>query len=169
MIIYKNGNILSSNADIICQQVNCQGVMGSGLAKEIRTGFPQCYKEYKMFCKDKTPNELLGKVNFVQENIRTYAGEDRKNISSIDTIRIFANIFGQLNYGKDRKLYTSYPALESGLKEVYQHAREKNFSVAVPHWIGCGHGGGNWNIVFDIIKNIFEDSQIICEIWRLNK
>ena len=35
-IIYKTGNILDAQTDVIAHQVNCQGVMGAGLAKQIR-------------------------------------------------------------------------------------------------------------------------------------
>ena len=36
MIIDKIGDILHTEADVICHQVNCKGVMGAGLAKQIR-------------------------------------------------------------------------------------------------------------------------------------
>ena len=36
MVTFHNGNILDSGADIICHQVNCRGVMGSGVAKQIK-------------------------------------------------------------------------------------------------------------------------------------
>ena len=34
MIIDKIGDILHTEADVICHQVNCKGVMGAGLAKQ---------------------------------------------------------------------------------------------------------------------------------------
>lgn len=41
------GDILQSDADIIVQQVNCRGVMGAGLAKQIASQYPEeftvCY------------------------------------------------------------------------------------------------------------------------------
>ena len=155
MVKYENGNILSTETDIICQQVNCQGVMGSGLAKEIRMWFPGCYEGYRMFCKGKNPNDLLGKVCWVSEKI-----------VNADIKYTFANIFGQLNYGRGNVRYTSYDALESGLKEVYKFAKENNLSVSIPHGIGCGLGGGDWNVVHEMIEKIFSDD-VICEIWKI--
>ena len=35
------GDILRSDTDIIVQQVNCQGVMGAGLAKQIASQYPE--------------------------------------------------------------------------------------------------------------------------------
>ena len=36
MIKIIDGDLLNSEADIICHQVNCQGKMNSGVAKQIR-------------------------------------------------------------------------------------------------------------------------------------
>ena len=35
------------NLDVICHQVNCQGKMASGIAKQIRNTYPQVYDAYK--------------------------------------------------------------------------------------------------------------------------
>lgn len=40
-LCYYNGDILKSKADIICQQVNCKGAMGAGLAKQIKEKYPK--------------------------------------------------------------------------------------------------------------------------------
>jgi O-acetyl-ADP-ribose deacetylase (regulator of RNase III) len=48
MIHYVKGNLLDSNCDYICHQVNCQGVMGSGIARQIRERYPVVYLYYKM-------------------------------------------------------------------------------------------------------------------------
>ena len=56
-VIIKEGNVFDSDADIICHQVNCQGVMGSGVAKEVRERFPNVYEEFPIV-KDTTPNMM---------------------------------------------------------------------------------------------------------------
>ncbi|WP_223260709.1 hypothetical protein [Bacillus sp. LNXM65] len=40
MIKTVDGNILEASEDIICHQVNCKGVMGAGLAKQIKSKYP---------------------------------------------------------------------------------------------------------------------------------
>ena len=50
MIHYVKGNLLDSNCDYICHQVNCQGVMGSGIARQIRERWPEVYKDYYDHC-----------------------------------------------------------------------------------------------------------------------
>lgn len=153
MINHKNGDLLNSDADIICQQVNCCGVMGSGLAKHIKDSYPDVYTSYKIFCQDKDPLELLGQVNW------SAVPRDGDMVS-------FANIFGQLDYGNGGTQYTDYTALEKGLLTVYEVAKKHNLKVALPHAIGCGLGGGDWEVVLGIISRIFQD-EIECEIWKL--
>ena len=55
MIQYKNGNILNCTEDIIVQSVNHKGVMGSGLAKQIKdkwVGIINENESYKSICRD---------------------------------------------------------------------------------------------------------------------
>lgn len=47
MITFKDGDLLSSGYKVICHQVNCQGVMGSGIAKEIRKRFSAAYEIFR--------------------------------------------------------------------------------------------------------------------------
>ena len=51
------------------------------------------------------------------------------------------------------------------LKEIHDFAKERNLSVAIPYKIGCCRAGGDWNIVFDIINEIFYDS-VPMEIYK---
>ena len=41
------GNLLDSSAKYICHQVNCKGVMGSGVAKQIKEKWPSVFRRYK--------------------------------------------------------------------------------------------------------------------------
>ena len=54
MVSHINGDLLKVqkelNLDVICHQVNCQGVMGSGIAKQIRDTYPIVYDNYKKKC-----------------------------------------------------------------------------------------------------------------------
>ena len=45
-IVFKNGDMFSSTANILCHQVNCMGRMGSGIAKTVREKFPNVYEAY---------------------------------------------------------------------------------------------------------------------------
>ena len=143
-----DGNLLECTENIIVHQVHCQGVMGSGIAKQIKKKYPEVFKAYYYTCKTEELKNYFGTALICEANDGQY----------------IANVFGQNTYGKD--LHTDYDALKSGLKEVQDFAKEKNLSVALPYKLGCGRGGGDWNTVFDIITEIFFDD-VPYEIYRL--
>lgn len=153
MVIDKEGDLFESECDILCHQVNCQGVMGSGIAKQVRDKYPELLYCYKLAC------ETLGSGNL----------GDVYFYPCIRGKRLIANLFGQDKYGYDGKLYTNYEALESCINRVYVRAVSYNESVAFPYLMGCDRGGGDWDIVLGMIKKYFEKSDIVCEIIRYRK
>ena len=115
MIRYSMGNIFESNANVILHQVNCQGVMGSGVAKQVHDKYPKVYALYRELC-DAYKNDkekLLGVVQIVYVN---------KSLA-------IANLFAQNEFGRNGKCYTNYEALEICLMDV--NKRFKGKSVAV--------------------------------------
>lgn len=144
-IIY--GDILNSDADVIVHQVNCQGVMGKGLAKQIKDEYPEVFTEYKMFCSKCNSHELLGMTEIVRVGFR----------------RCVANLFAQEYYGSGRKCYTDYDALRKCLSTVNSEFAGK--TVAVPYKLGCGLAGGDWDIVSKIIEETLTDC--IVKIYRI--
>lgn len=158
---YHQGDIFSRNITghelIICHQINCQGVMGAGLAKQIRTMFPFLYERYKRTCSRAAKSEdLLGKVEFTP--IR-YNGNDW----------LIASIFAQDSYGRD-KCYTDYDALRRALSAVRVVATplptRTLTTVRIPYKMGCGLAGGSWDIVEQIIKDELALYEIPVEIWK---
>lgn len=47
MIKFIKGNLFDTDAQIICHQCNCYGVMGSGVAKEVKQRYPNVFKDYR--------------------------------------------------------------------------------------------------------------------------
>lgn len=45
-VIKTRGNIFDTKADVICNAVNCIGVMGAGVAKAFADKFPEMYWSY---------------------------------------------------------------------------------------------------------------------------
>ena len=146
-----NGSILESKAQIIVHQVNCQAAMGSGVAKCIKDKWPIVYDEYMNFCHFDRKWELLGEINIVK----------------VSNKQAVCNLFGQYNYGYDNKRYTSYDGLCDGFEKLKSFCQKYSLkSIAVPVNIGCGLGGGNWNIVNTIITETFKDTDVIIEFWK---
>ena len=141
MIHYVKGNLLDSDCDYICHQVNCQGVMGSGIAKQIRERWPEVYTGYTRFCKnygDNEPDRLLGKVFMKRIN---------------GSHQWVMNMFSQDTYGYDGQRYTSYDAFAHCL-EVIRQQTTYNDSIGFPKNIGCGLGGGNWKVISALIEEL---------------
>lgn len=150
MIYYVVGDLLKQeNVDIICHQTNCKGVMGAGIALQIRNTYPNVYQLYKQYCA-KYGSGLLGKTLFVNCN-------DGK---------IVANLFGQDGYGRGF-CQTDYAALEKAIASVEKIATKGKKSVGFPYKIGCDLAGGDWSIVKNIIKKYFEKSEVDCYICSL--
>ena len=135
MIKEIKGDLLTSGVDVICHQVNCQGKMGSGIAKSIRDQFPQVYKEYSLLCAMTKSEDLLGEVQPVVLD---------------DTKLIVVNMFGQLNFGYDGRRYTSYDAMWSCLNRIKAYI-PKDKKIGFPARIGCVRGGANWEVVKKMI------------------
>lgn len=148
MIKIVKGDILQASEDIIGHQVNCQGVMGAGLAKQIRNKYPHVYDEYRKLCLS-TENKysLLGEIQIIKTDINSMFGQ-----------RI-VNIFAQYKYGRN-KIQTDYDALRSGLEKINALRQSKsmyNSSIALPYGIGCGLAGGDWTVVYRMIDEIFDE------------
>ena len=152
MIQLKNGNLLNAPDRVICHQVNCQGLMGAGVALQIRTKWPNVYTSYVEFCKTIPIWDRLGRCQIV----------------GIEGNRYVANLFGQNDVGTDR-MKTEYPALKSALIELkgFCVLEADIASVAIPFKIGCGLGGGNWDKVMSIISDTFKNSSITANIYYL--
>ena len=150
MVKIITGNLLDSKEDYICHQVNCQGVMGSGVAKAIRDKWPEIFTEYRSYV-DMCFGTPLGSV--------CYAPINNSN-------QIVANMFAQSSYGYDGKRYTSYDAFCNCLNAM---ARDipKNCTIAFPYKIGSDRGGANWNIIYAMICAILGDWDVT--IYKLEE
>ena len=138
MVNYVKGNLLDSDCDYICHQVNCQGVMGSGIARQIRERWPEVYYSYhKMY------STYLWRASPLIGNI---------DIAPIDnSTQCVINMFAQDNCGYDGARYTSYDAFSECLRKI----RDKlptGTTIGFPKNIGCGLGGGNWRVISALIE-----------------
>jgi O-acetyl-ADP-ribose deacetylase (regulator of RNase III) len=140
MINYVEGSILNAKETIIGHQVNCIGHMNTGVAKQLREAYPGLFESYENFVIRIGKDHVLGKCHFVPVNGK-----------------IIANLFGQLTYGYDGAKYTNYIALKNALIFLKEFAMLHNFTIALPYGIGCGKGGGDWDLVRFTLHEIFYD------------
>jgi hypothetical protein len=104
--------------------------MGSGVAKTIRSDFPELYIIYLEM------EQKLGEVSCV-----SYNGT------------IMCNLISQRNYGYDGKTYIDYAAILAGLVVIGNIARIFKLPIKMP-FIGGGLGGGDR----ETLKALFEEA-----------
>lgn len=140
MLTVKRGDILNAEQGLILHQVNCQGVMGSGVAKAIRNKWPVVYQKYNRICAANCANEGEGLLGLFQ---RVAVGEGMW----------VGNLFGQQFYGRNPgSRYTSYDALDAALETAAGFCREHNISMVHYPMLGAGLGNGNWNVIQCLIQ-----------------
>ena len=61
-----DGDLFKTSAEYICHQVNCQGRMGSGIAKIVRSRFPEAFEKYREVCSK--GQARLGLTQYVLSN-----------------------------------------------------------------------------------------------------
>jgi O-acetyl-ADP-ribose deacetylase (regulator of RNase III) len=150
------GDILSVDTGIILQQVNAQGVMGSGVALALRKAYPEIWTDYSKLIyphvNDTESAKHLGKVIIT-------------SIQSKPNLFI-ASIVAQQFYGRQGELsnirYTSYDALDVALAELHNGLQEAGLS---PPLIGSDRGGAHWPVVEEIIK--FRLAKYELTLWVL--
>lgn len=147
-----HGDLLEATENIIVHSVNCQGVMGSGIAKQVKDKWYEVYKDYKRLCDTWLDTGLLGHAQLVR----------------VDDDKFVANVFGQKQYGYNGERFTNYEALYEGLENVAKYARRFNLSVALPYKLGCDRGGADWDIVYAMIESVFKNHTQPITIYNIN-
>lgn len=153
MIQIVDTDLFDADVDVIAHQVNCMGVMGSGVAAQVKALYPDVYVRYRTVCREIRPQNLLGMTQTV-------------SIKEQDALRhgrpfAVANLFAQLSFGRDRQ-HTNYKALVSCLQDLAQEMHYRNYhSVAVPYMMGCVRGGGDWDKVFSYLETELNDFNVL--------
>jgi O-acetyl-ADP-ribose deacetylase (regulator of RNase III) len=146
--------------NLLCHQVNCCGVMGSGVALEVKNRFPNAYESYKTLCNNAEVS-LLGEIQRVV--IADYTQVPKgKAWWSKDVV----NIFGQSHYGNNGR-YTNYgalgkafTALSYGLTQASEEAAMDYDTLGFPYKFGCDRGGADWDIILEMIDFHFRDHNV---------
>ncbi len=132
MIKYEKGNVFDHlrGPCIFVHGCNAQRTMGSGVAKIVRSDFPELYITYLEM------EQKLGEVSCVNFNGT-----------------IMCNLISQRNYGYEGKIYVNYDALHMGLVQIGTMAKILNLPIKMP-FIGAGLGGG----AKQDLKEVFESA-----------
>jgi O-acetyl-ADP-ribose deacetylase (regulator of RNase III) len=145
MIQVRKGDVLAVSAGLIVHGCNCQGVMGSGVAKIVKKMYPLAFDAYKTKCDLEEHEQLLGGAQLVE----------------VDDNLSIANLFTQQFYGKGVR-QVSYDAVDVAFESLFLMTDQQ---IHIPK-IGAGLGGGDWEIISTIInQKAGPDRDIFC--WEL--
>lgn len=130
-LIFKEGENMFNyfhEIEAFVNPVNCEGVMGKGLALEFKNKFPKNYKYYREVClaKNLQPGQILTNIE-LKKHIYNFATKDSWKQKS------------QLNW------------IDTGMGILIDMiALDSINSIAIPK-LGCGLGGLNWEDVEPIV------------------
>ena len=159
MVNFRSGNLLDADVEYICHQVNCQGRMGSGIAKSIRERWPVVYDEYR------------AKFDEMEEKLIEVCGSWESQVDVSDVLlgdvqlvrvgdnKTVVNLFAQQYYGYDGKRYTSYDGFWTCLGKIRETVPVGS-TIGFPDHIGCGLGGANWEVILTMIEEALNDYNV---------
>lgn len=150
-------DLFDVDCDFIAHQVNCQGVMGAGLAKDIRARYPKVYDKYRSICSTYDKHSLLGKSFICDRVISVFGQYTYASMHSMSTFGTYTNLYPQ------NIVYTDYTALEQAFTAIHNRLPIDK-SIALPYKFGCGLANGNWHTVYKLICKCFANRTIyICK------
>lgn len=137
MIIETSGDLLQADVDAIVNTVNCVGVMGKGIALQVKRRYPAVFDDYVRECK-------LGNVR-----IGTMLPVATNELSGPAWVINFPT---KTHWRAPSRL--SY--ISEGLLDLLRVVKELDLrSIAIPP-LGAGNGGLDWADVEPLIRNAFE-------------
>ena len=149
----EGSDLLDVQKGIVCHQVNCVGVMGAGVALQIKSKWPKVFNAYLEECKEleADPMKLLGHVQdvFIREGL------------------IVANCYGQVYPGNG--LMTSYKAWDTILDKLKDLSNYFSLDLHFPWMVGCGLAGGDWEVMRKKIEHAFSGKNVKVFIHKLGK
>lgn len=150
---HEKGSLIESaiegRVEGIIHGMNCMNAMGSGFAKQIRSGFPEAYQAD---CQTKKGDRK--KLGSFSHGISNRNGRDI----------IVVNAYTQFDYGRDDKLRADYKKIQTACRSIRKKFPHVTFGI--PR-IGTGLANGSWLTLSDILANelgtdntvLFSDSE----------
>lgn len=169
-IIETKGDLLKSNATFICHQTNCLGIMGGGIALQVKNKYPEVFKTYKDICSSLGWQFCLGKCQIVNkatgESVIFRNNSDSRSEFFSKDAKYLCNCFGQNGIGYNAR-QTDYNALKHSFQYLFNLVKNyyDEISIAIPYKMGCGLAGGDWDVVR---PTIIEALESMAEVYNKN-
>jgi O-acetyl-ADP-ribose deacetylase (regulator of RNase III) len=147
-----SGDLLQSNCTVIAHQCNCWGVMGSGIAKQIRDRYPKVHEADKKY-----------PVPYGAERLGHFSYAWAEHL-------LICNLYGQNRYGR-KGTYTNIHALRQSLEKMFDFIRNDlsiPAKIGLPYGIGSGLAGGDWKEIFQMLQEVSEHKEHDIFLYQLN-
>jgi len=145
MVQFVRGNLLHAEVDVIVNTVNTVGVMGKGIALQIKQAYPENYEFYRQACErgEVQPGRMLV---FPTGELQP---------------RFIINFPTKRHWRAKSRLED----IELGLQELVRTLQQLDVhSVALPA-LGCGNGGLDWAKVAPLIQKYLSPLAENIRIW----
>lgn len=149
MIHFKQGDLFSTQCDVIAHGCNTVGGFGGGVAGQIARLFPAAQQAY--YNKFDTEGWGLGEIQFVY----TAEGVIIANMATQPRICSFPG-----------EKVVDFEAVRVCLTKLFDICSNKHYNVVMP-LIGCGLGGGTREEFLQVLEEVMKDRDIHIEVWEL--
>lgn len=144
--IPKEGDLFTSDAQVIGHGVNTKGLMGAGVARIVATKYPEVKTAYVDKCK-----------------ISSFKAGSCQLVDTHDG-KVIANMATQIFPGPHASLELIRKALDN---TIYEMQMQGFTTLATPR-IGAGIGGLNWDDVEKVVNDIaYMYQDVTIEVWTL--
>lgn len=132
MIRVMTGDILEAKLEALVNPCNCVGIMGKGLALQVKNRYPRMFQAYKKACDSWS-------MNIGQMNVFDYEWGTPRYIINFPTKFDWRDV-------------SRYEYINRGLDALIHEIRRLRIeSLALPA-VGCGLGGLRWPCVYSLIE-----------------
>ncbi len=147
-IIDRTGNIFTTSCEVVTITVNCEGVMGAGIALEGRFRWPEMYDQYADLCTK----------GLMKPGVLGWWGPDERG----KRVLCFPT-----KAGWSQPSRTEF--ITKGLRTLLEEYVDQDVaSIAMPH-LGCSHGGLTWTQVRPLIVEVLEPvERLTIELWEFD-
>lgn len=130
--------LLDGKVDFLMHCCNAQGIMGAGIARQIKEEFPSAFQRYAKYCETGRKGSWLLGNNVIECGV--------------------INAIAQLNMGVNER-QVHYGALAKCIADLHENKVIRNAGmgmrptrIAVPYGMGCGLAGGDWQVVKELLE-----------------
>lgn len=150
MIQYVSGDILLTDAEALVHGVAPHDDFKQGLALSLRENWPSLYKDFRHFCKTRSPKE---------GSLWSWKGPEGPAIVNLMTQK--APPSSNSHPGKD-----SLSNLNHCLRDLHKEIKDKGFKSIAITKVATGVGGLDWSDVKELLESSLKDLDIPVYIYE---